>query len=567
MAVYALLLGIEDYSGLSMPDLASASADLSLMRNALEKDLKIPGENILVPGEEEGCRVRTEDLALSMASFQKLMQREDLLIFYFSGHGNGKSLFFSDGKVDLQSVIDFIDGMDKKSALVILDCCRAGDFSVPDAHPLDLEEGLSSFAGRGTAVMASSAADQKSRLTKPGGESIFTRALTEAMGERRLVRRGRISLQDLFDETAFYVSLRNRRHPEKAQHPVFRSAMGGTLFFPVADPPEKKKAAVSFETPSCIVSSIKPMNASDARRLCAFVIPGRRGAGNPSGEEKGSAEGRGFVPETDRALAAMTREVVSCILRMPEERLYPGDRRLKGRETGAVWCYFAADDRDLAESLYFAVCIWAGNPEMRGRYYREDRYSHVTDGILVQRNISYSMLKKMQKREMTREACISEYGKLLAGIVSMAETFIRGLQEAENGLAALKDLKERFGPWAGKVRTMYIRLSDGGRPPLDLYEWTEGICDLAGWALDLSLYLERESFQEERDHWLIRNALRHYYESMDALAALEEQAGIRNTGEAQDGTGTGPSGRRRGKIEKGDQRAQGEGGGPDRGAG
>jgi hypothetical protein len=529
LAVYALLLGIEDYSGLSMPDLASASADLSLMRNALEKDLKIPGENILVPGEEKGCRVRTEDLALSMASFQKLMQREDLLIFYFSGHGNGKSLFFSDGKVDLQSVIDFIDGMDIKSALVILDCCHAGDFSVPDAHPLDLEEGLSSFAGRGTAVMASSAADQKSRLTKPGGESIFTRALTEAMGERRLVRRGRISLQDLFDETAFYVSLRNRRHPEKAQHPVFRSAMGGTLFFPVEDAPGKAKMPLSFETPSCTVVSMKSMNASDARRLCAFVIPGRRGAGNPSGEKKGSAEGRGFVSETDRALAAMTREVVSCILRMPEERLYPGDRRLKGRETGAVWCYFAGDRSDLGENLYFAVCIWAGSPEMKRRYYREDRHSHVTDGILVQRNISYSMLKEMQCREMTEEACLSEYGKLLSGIVEMAETFIRDLQETENGLISTAELKERYGPWAKHVRAMYIRLSDAGRPPENLYEWTEGIFDLAGWVLDLSLYLDRESLKEERDLWLIRNALRHYYESMEALAGLEEKAGIRRS--------------------------------------
>jgi hypothetical protein len=141
------------------------------------------------------------------------------------------------------------------------------------------------------------------------------------------------------------------------------------------------------------------------------------------------------------------------------------------------------------------------------------------------------MLKKMQKREMTRDACISEYGKLLAGIIDMAETFIRGLQEAENGMTALEDLKERFGPWAGKVRTMYIRLSDAGRPPLDLYEWTEGICDLAGWVLDLSLYLEKESLEEERDRWLIRNALRHYYESLEALAGLEEKAGIRKNGD------------------------------------
>ena len=155
----------------------------------------------------------------------------------------------------------------------------------------------------------------------------------------------------------------------------------------------------------------------------------------------------------------------------------------------------------------------------------------MADGILVQRNISYSMLKKMQKREMTRESCLSEYGKLLAGIVCMAEAFIRDLQEAENGLVSLKDLKERCGPWANKVRAMYIRLSDAERPPRDLYEWTEGICGLAGWVLDLSPSLEKESREEERDRWLIRTALRHYYESLEALAGLEGKAGIRKNGD------------------------------------
>ncbi|MBQ1923347.1 MAG: hypothetical protein II189_05955, partial [Lachnospiraceae bacterium] len=74
MAVYALLLGIEDYSGLSMPDLRSASADLNLMRTALKKHLKIQGENIRVQGKEGDGTVRAQDLALSMASFQRLLK-------------------------------------------------------------------------------------------------------------------------------------------------------------------------------------------------------------------------------------------------------------------------------------------------------------------------------------------------------------------------------------------------------------------------------------------------------------------------------------------------------------
>ena len=167
---------------------------------------------------------------------------------------------------------------------------------------------------------------------------------------------------------------------------------------------------------------------------------------------------------------------------------------------------------------------------MKKLYYREDSCSHVTDGILVQRNISYGMLKKMQSRTMTRQECLSEYGKLLAEIVNTAAPLIRDLQEAENGLVSREELKEKYRPWAGRVRSMYIQLSEQERPPRDLYEWSEGICDLAGWLLDLSLYLERESIREERDRWLIRNALSRYYESMDALAGLEAGAGIRKNG-------------------------------------
>lgn len=516
MAFYVLLVGIEDYRDLSLGNLASASLDLSLMRRSLEKDLKISGDRIRVMGEE-GPRVVREDLALSMASFLKLLTKEDSLIFYFSGHGNGESILFSDGPVRLQSIIDFIDGMDIKSALVILDCCYAGSFSAPGTPFMIPEESLSAFAGRGIAVMASSSADQRSRLSGPGGASIFTRALTEAMGEKRLVRRGRISLQDLSEEAAFYVSLWNRQHPERAQHPVFRTAMGGTVFFTGAEETECRKEKVFFETPSCLVTSVKTMDAADLGRLCAFALPKK------SVEAFGGAEG-------EKALACMAREIAESLAEMPGERFYAGKRRHPGRKARAVWCYFAGDAADLEESLYFAVCIWAGSPEMKKRYYREDRYSHVTDGILVQRNISYGMLKKMQSGTMTRQECLSEYGKLLAETVNTAAPLIRDLQETENGLISREELKEKYRLWAGRVRAMYIRLSEQERPPRDLYEWTEGICDLAGWVLDLSLYLERESIREERDRWLIRNALRHYYESMDALAELEAGAGIRKNG-------------------------------------
>ena len=127
--LYALLIGVGDYSKMNNGNLPTYKMDLALLGTALTFKLKVAQENMrLMAGDDNNGFVSTTDLARVMSGFKKMLGKEDTFIFYFSGHGSDKSLVFSDGQVELQSVINFIEQLPAKNKVIILDCCYAGRF-------------------------------------------------------------------------------------------------------------------------------------------------------------------------------------------------------------------------------------------------------------------------------------------------------------------------------------------------------------------------------------------------------------------------------------------------------
>lgn len=98
-----------------------------------------------------------------------------------------------------------------------------------------IEQSLDMFTGHGIAVYASSADDEVSRLGPNGNHSMFTGALSSAMIFPSIVHKGQIALEDIYRETQRLVHAWNIKNPGKEQHPIYRSSMGGTAYFKVAE--------------------------------------------------------------------------------------------------------------------------------------------------------------------------------------------------------------------------------------------------------------------------------------------------------------------------------------------
>lgn len=214
MAKVALLIGVSEYEpGLNA--LPAAVQDVEAMRRVLcdpetggfaDKDIK-------VLKNPEPQKVRNEIYNLFANR-----NREDLVLFYFSGHGikdeRGK-LYLStratrkqNGKLVKPSSIaasvlhESINDSRSQRQVIILDCCFSGaiatGMTAKDDGSIDLQEQL---GGRGRAILTSSSSTQYSFEQEDSELSIYTRYLVEGIntGAADTDGDGQISIDELHE--------------------------------------------------------------------------------------------------------------------------------------------------------------------------------------------------------------------------------------------------------------------------------------------------------------------------------------------------------------------------------
>lgn len=502
--IYALLVGVGYYEEIGMGNLPTYNTDLKVFREALISGLKVPEGNIrLQSGKEEDGTVSTVELARAMAGFKSLLSDNDTFLFYYSGHGDGKNIIFSNGILELQSLINYLDTLPVKNKIVILDCCFAGNFRTAGAKKFGFGDTVSDFAGHGIAVLASSAANETARLGPGGYHSMFTGALSTAILSRRGMRKGVLSINDIFEETRYLVNIWNKENPGKEQHPIFRSSMGGTIFFPIDEYQPYKQKEICYETRDYQVIRVKPLSTGRIKRLCAFIIP----------------KGNGDIDMSD--LPRYTKEIAAKIKYKDVYSSARSEVLHKGEPARAIWCYFSCDNNDIINGLHYAYTIWADDEELRRLYFKPIRDAFISDGIYVWKNSSYGILKQMQHPTKDRKDFIDSYKSFLALIVTLSEQFIIDMQEVVNQEIPFEVMKEKYGSWIAEVKKTFYQLSEEDIAPADLHDWSEGILTLAGWVLDMSMVLEKITFRGSQI-WLIESAIKHYYESLEKLKKLEK---------------------------------------------
>ena len=528
--VYAVLISVGDYKDMGAADIPTYKNDLDIMRRAMNEGLRIPDDNIrVIAGNDDHGRVRMQSLAHAIADMKGQLSEEDVFLLYFSGHGQRRcssetepgqntaaGIVFSDGMVELQSVIDYVSRLAAGGKIVILDCCYAGDFDGKGPRKLQFDRAFSEFAGKGIAVMASTSADETARLWPQRKCSVFTGALAQAIMELTappaepqipspltagIRGTGRVSLNDIYDVMMRIITVRNEHDPAKQQYPVFRSSIGGTIFFLTSDAEEDDVKTQQTRTGN--IHHFKRLDTRTQKRLAVFVVQ------PPAGHDRSSTAGR---VETARSisnseLAAVTGQIIKKTGAEGEEDV--------------VWCYFGADESDILNSLHYAFTIWTVKKELKRKYYLQNTAAEVCDGIYVFRNTSYDVLKRMQAPTKTREEFVRDVRKLLALIVSNAESFVYDLQEVKNRTRTMADMRTMYRPWIGRVKSLYIKMSEEDVAPNELHNWAEAIYDLAGWAADLAILFEGGCAGHE-DDILIDHTVRRYHEAIERVRQTEE---------------------------------------------
>ena len=499
--VFAMIVSVGEYSEMEMNNLPTYKMDAALLGTALENGLLVPYDNIRISaGTDNNGYVTTQDLAKGIAGFKSLLGSEDTFVLYFSGHGRDRNIIFSNGQVELQSVIDFIDSLKAKNKLVILDCCYSGKFVSPDTKQITIDDCIEDFVGRGIAVFAS--ADEPSRLGPQNSHSMFTGALSTAILQHKSERYGCYSLQDMYEDTMHLVKAWNKTYPDKAQQPIFRNSIRGTIYFKTSKYTKYNKMALSFETEKYNLFGVEPLSTGTVKRLSAFIT----------------------VDETVQVseLPAITNDVADRIKYAEIYSSAMSEERFEGTPARVIWCYFGHDESDVINRRFFAYTIWAADDEMKDTFFRSNKDALISDGIYIFQNKSYDLLKEIQKTTITKEEYVIGYRKLLSTVINSAEDFITDLQEIFNGAKKIEEINEKYKRWFNEVRTEYLALSDYDMPPDELNEWSQRILNLAGCVLDMAIYFERRDQKNVPDVEAIKMAIKQYYQSIEKIKTIEE---------------------------------------------
>ena len=510
---YALLVSVSKYAENDLSDLPAGKMDLLLMQSVLTQGLCFQEDRIRLLGEN-GC-VRLAEFGRALKEFAGFLCDGDTFVLYFSGHGTAGRIHFSDGALELESVVEFISKMKAGNKLLILDACYAGNARTSEPGQVRSEDPVASFVGKGIAVMAASAPDEKAWLVENGRFSRYTGAVCAAMLSKRGVRDGRKSVAAINEEVRGYMRNYARDVSEDGQglfgetigqHPYFYADTVGTFFFRISDVEPYRKEQPALSVKGCELWDARSLSTKEDRRLTAFFI---------SGEKYGAAE-----------IACVTRDAAEQLKGCSVFRDEEEERQFRGVPARAVWCYFGQDRMDMLEHTFYAYGLWCTDEGIRSRLFHRNRNACLVDGIAVWENPSYELIRKMREKDVLPAV---EYRKeldlLLRTVVNRAEPFLADLRRWLNGEVGTEALRDYYGDWYRDVYRAFNRLMDLPAPPEELHEWSDVVTDLAGWVLNLGIPLDPEvHYDEEALNCLLVLAMERYYEALEKLRRMEVEA-------------------------------------------
>lgn len=504
----ALIIGVSEYLDPHTPDLAFCRNDVYEIKDALHVGLKLDNEDIVLLGESN--TVTAEEFVNTLKKLADGLSQEDNFIFYFSGHGcNIKGqhyLAFSDDIVSTQVIIGFLEKIAAKGKVVFLDCCYSGNYSVDGVPTLSLEKTIDEFVGKGCAVLSSSNSTQVSFGHPDRPISIFTSFLCDAFRDKHIVRKGVVSLYDIQKLVCLYSSVWSLRKPELEQQPIFRSNLGGTIFFTVDDYVPYKPMTFYEETSEYIIHEIQPMHKATTKRYSVGVILKE--------------------PFSLDEIAGIALDVTEKVRSIEVHSSSRSEWNLTGKSANIVWIYFGRDVSDMISRTYLCMTTWVDDAQNKEWWYRVDnKNTYMISTVHFKIFPYYENLRQFYKENTgTQESVIAETKDMLASLVTLAESIIIQYNEYKNLIISEQDLFNGLESLIIKVDALYMQSTDFAIPPDNVKDWSEACSMLFGTIHDMTLYYNKKYINQRNPknrRACMDMAVTRYYTDLERVRKLE----------------------------------------------
>lgn len=223
---YAFMVGIEDYQANSLEDLQSTERAVYEFRNLLTAGLRLPIKNVTALTNSQASKNAILD---SLRSKVGKVNTQDVLIFYFTGHGDAEKhtsdkygLYAYDSRksrpqslLKYTEIFEIMQSSDAKHKIIIIDACGSGAVTMnyeDDIKAQSEYQSLIQELDKSFIIITSTKAGQEAY--DDGNFPDFTRFLLEGLkgkaGDSRI-----ITVRQAFD----YAKIKTEKFMEGDQNP------------------------------------------------------------------------------------------------------------------------------------------------------------------------------------------------------------------------------------------------------------------------------------------------------------------------------------------------------------
>lgn len=257
------IISVPKYKSEHISDLPFCAKDSSALNTIFIEHLGIEEENIKVLGIDPENEVKRTDILRNVRYISRKAEQDDIIIFYFSGHGfsenNSGYLATFDTELDLPSdtsiPISRIQSELKKSQakiiMIIIDSCYSGieyGKKINTEMTEDFENSLFSDISEGWVIFASCKRNELSYFLEDNSMSVFTFYLIEGLkGNADDDNDSNISLENLNTYVTGMVS-RWAIENDKTQTPNMNMELVGTLNFEITNPDTSEDFSLKKES-------------------------------------------------------------------------------------------------------------------------------------------------------------------------------------------------------------------------------------------------------------------------------------------------------------------------------
>ncbi|MDR7270780.1 peptidoglycan/xylan/chitin deacetylase (PgdA/CDA1 family)/uncharacterized caspase-like protein [Pelomonas saccharophila] len=312
---HALVIGINQYT--AWPKLSHAVRDAQAMRESLVTRFGFRADNVTLLTDAEATRANILKALNERFGDSKRVRRDDRVFVFFAGHGStrrlpsGREVGYivpvDAGLNDLQAdaiampqLQEVAEAITAKHALFVIDACYSGLGLTRGASPAADSNFARTNARRiGRQMMTAGGADQQVADDGPGGHSVFTWTLLQALnGKADLNGDGLITATELAAYVAPAVSSIAHQTPAFGSLP---GSEGGEFIFEL---PTAQEPALSGA-----VAQLDDKASQFAAKLDEASTAGRQVAAAASGAASGVQVTIKGLDGKDQALAATTARV------------------------------------------------------------------------------------------------------------------------------------------------------------------------------------------------------------------------------------------------------------------